>query len=513
MKYWKSIQITKTNHPVLFPGEKILFIQPSVKLYDPTFSKENLSKDGTIYLTTHRICYICSSASFTEPISLDLSEIERLDTSTSFFKTSFKITIYYKKSGLMYESKTFSSIPSTDSWICTVCNFCNTFPKYHPVDYLFPPCSACGVSTYNILSNYSKSSSTTDFKLLKDKTSLECQACNFLNNPALKECENCGTHLIPQEKNTLSLDSNFNLKYIHSSGAEQNIMDNYCSIDFKSGGEQPFYKRLKDAINQKPWTTEVNPIEHHSANKNWKMGGISVLQHTKENTRLNNARILNQGLSDLNTLMSKAKELVNLANSLKLELQASPNAPHNAQNMLQTSIQTMGLQEQISCHDLSDHLVTKAITGDDNTYYNELAKQIAEFLENGVLEKEGGIITLADVFALYNRARGVDLISPQDLLKACQCYKTLNLSVQLKRFQSGLLVLQQKEKDDEKIIAQITSWIKNAARGVTPFEIADHFQWSMGIAHEALKTAEQAGLLCRDMCLQGLYFWENRFVS
>ncbi|CCJ30813.1 unnamed protein product [Pneumocystis jirovecii] len=487
MKYWKYIDITQTNHPMLFSGEKILFIQSSVGLYDPSsFFKKDVPEDGTVYLTTHRICYIHPFSSCIEPLGLDLSEIEKLDTSTRLFKTSFKIIIYYKKPDSTYESETLSPVPSTNAWICTVCSFYNSVPKYHPLGRPFPPCLACGVSTYNIL-NYSKPSSAVNFNSAKNKISSECKKCTFLNHPALKECESCGAHLISQEKDTLSLDSNLDLKSTDPSTLKQNIVNDCCTLIFKSGGEQIFYERLKEAINQKLWTTEINPIDHN-ADKNWKMGGISVLQYTKENNRLNNAHILNQGLSDLNTLMSKAKELVTLANSLRLKLQASPNVSDNARNTLQTSIQTMGLQEQMLSHDLSNYLVTKAITKDDNTYYNELAKQIAEFLETGVLKREGGIMTLADVFALYNRARGVDLISPEDLLKACQCYKTLNLSIQLKRFQSGLLVLQEKEKDDKKIINQISSWIKNIARGVTPFEVADQFQWSMGIAYEALKV-------------------------
>ena len=50
-------------------------------------------------------------------------------------------------------------------------------------------------------------------------------------------------------------------------------------------------------------------------------------------------------------------------------------------------------------------------------YYTLLAQQLADFLLPK-LPSMGGIITLTDVFCLFNRARGSNLISPEDLLMA-----------------------------------------------------------------------------------------------
>lgn len=83
MKYWKSIRVTQSNSPALFSGEKILFIQPSTEIYD-SFSDTYLLKDGTIYLTTHRICYLYPSTCHTESLGLNLSQIEELKTSVEF---------------------------------------------------------------------------------------------------------------------------------------------------------------------------------------------------------------------------------------------------------------------------------------------------------------------------------------------------------------------------------------------------------------------------------------------
>ncbi|KTW28053.1 hypothetical protein T552_01915 [Pneumocystis carinii B80] len=518
MKHWKSISVTQSDSPVLFSGEKILFIQPSTEIYDSE-SKGYILKNGMIYLTTHRICYLYPSTCDIQSLGLNLSQIEDLKTSTYFFfKSNPKIIIYYKKSKERDEQKRYgkyvekneSFVSIGDTWICEVCSFSNPVPESYSIDQNLPPCLACGVSIIKKRLLYdSKNTEVTVSDFQQSESSLSCKRCTFFNHPALKQCESCGSSLVYQEKKEIYPESL--VERTNQISLEDSTND-YCKIKFKSGGERLFYERLKEAINQKEWMIKHNPVEEQIVEER-KAGGISVLHYTDEIIKLNNARILNQGLSSLNALMSKAKELVALANSLRLQLQTSPNVSHNILDTLQISFQTMGLESSMTTQNLSNYLVTKEITKDDKLYYIELAKQVAEFLESGVLKKEGGIMTLVDVFALYNRARGrKDLISPEDLFKACQYYETLNVSIQLKRFKSGLLVLQEKDKSEEKRIHQLVLWIQTSSRGVSIFEVADQFHWSMGIAYETLKIAEEKTMLCRDKCFEGLYFWQNLII-
>jgi len=51
-------------------------------------------------------------------------------------------------------------------------------------------------------------------------------------------------------------------------------------------------------------------------------------------------------------------------------------------------------------------------------YHNELASELEKFLDS-VVEKFGGVVGLVDLYCMYNRARGTDLISPEDLNIAC----------------------------------------------------------------------------------------------
>ena len=43
-----------------------------------------------------------------------------------------------------------------------------------------------------------------------------------------------------------------------------------------------------------------------------------------------------------------------------------------------------------------------------------------EKFASDVIDKFGGVLALVDLYCLYNRARGTDLISPDDLLISCE---------------------------------------------------------------------------------------------
>ena len=165
-------------------------------------------------------------------------------------------------------------------------------------------------------------------------------------------------------------------------------------------------------------------------------------------------------------------------------------------------------------------------------YIADLARQIAEFISDdrrAILKREGGVITLVDLWAMYNRARGIDLISPADMEKAAGLFEKLKLPVRLRRFKSGLLVVQEAGHTDEATVKKIISWMEapksrdamdamEAARtddwgkAVTALEAAEKFGWSVGVANEELEMAEEKGHLCREVGLEGVRFWINFMV-
>lgn len=60
-------------------------------------------------------------------------------------------------------------------------------------------------------------------------------------------------------------------------------------------------------------------------------------------------------------------------------------------------------------------------------------------------------MTLADVYCLFNRARGTELISPDDLLQAVNLFPTTGAQMHLRAFPSGVLVIQSNSHDDNEV--------------------------------------------------------------
>jgi len=129
--------------------------------------------------------------------------------------------------------------------------------------------------------------------------------------------------------------------------------------------------------------------------------GINGLERASAALRLQNDVVLQSSLKDLEALMARAKDLIALAEQLAVKVSSN-----EAKSALRESTEVLGL---------SSPIVTKEIAGGQEAYYIELARQVAEFLttskddKGSYLRTEGGIIPLIDVFALYNKARGVGI--------------------------------------------------------------------------------------------------------
>lgn len=240
--------------------------------------------------------------------------------------------------------------------------------------------------------------------------------------------------------------------------------------------------------------------------------------------RKNTELVIGNAFEDLEALMASAKQIVSLAETLASESGVAANGESvEASTVLSQSAAALGM------------VTTKDMLGSgaENLYLSELARNLAEYLTDdrkGVLRKEGGIVSLVDLWALFNRTRnGVELVSPSDFEQAARLWEKLKLPVRLRRFKSGLLVVQSNEWSDEKVIQQFDRWLQELrgqvpteglswnweeyGRGVTAQETAQHFGWSVGVAVEELEMAEDKGALCREEGIEGIRFWRNLFLT
>ena len=93
MNRWRRLDRTAAGRPTLSDGEVILFVQNSVGLYDGysfTFVdtadstrkfKSPNHQDGTVYLTTHRVCYVDEIKPMLYSTGVDLAHIAKIETS------------------------------------------------------------------------------------------------------------------------------------------------------------------------------------------------------------------------------------------------------------------------------------------------------------------------------------------------------------------------------------------------------------------------------------------------
>ncbi|KKY21533.1 putative vacuolar protein sorting protein [Phaeomoniella chlamydospora] len=345
-------------------------------------------------------------------------------------------------------------------------------------------------------------------------------------------CEICGASLVVSED--LHVNTSGDETRPESPGPEREhlalLETDYLDpvkLSFRAGGEKIFYERLKGAMIQRKWLlrnappipeptnltdsaqiSSVTSGDQNALSPRNNLVGIAGLERRGLETRKNNERVIGGAFEDLEALMSSAKDIVALAE--KFAKETGRQSDTETSNALTESAAALGM------------VTTKDLLGSggssESLYLSELSRNLAEYLTDdrrGVLRLEGGIMSLVDLWAVFNGSRnGVELISPADFEKAASLWEKLKLPVRLRRFKSGLLVVQRTDRSDDKTVQQIQSWIRDlpSLRGVTAQETAQHFGWSVGVASEELEMAEEQGALCREGGIEGLRFWPNLLV-
>jgi ESCRT-II complex subunit VPS36 len=471
-----------------------------------------------------------------------------------------------------HSSKLSAALPALHAtWICTICSFSNPVPStFDPsnanASAPLPPCLNCGIkppfavvlkaaiaaASKRVLSEdhgmqSSSSESVAVEPLGVSETTITCPRCTFLNHVSLPACEICGAPLRNEQERHTMTDGGGNDRRAESPGPQLTDLDlnddfefTSVKISFRSGGDKTFHERLKGAITQRKWLLQSAPPipkplsspttddlgretglgRHAIARPTSTPVGIAGLERRGLENRKNNEVVIGTAFEDLEALMASAKDIVALAE--KFALDSGRGAPE-ASSLLSDSAAALGM---VTTKD-------KLNSGSDNLYLSELSRNLAEYLSDdrqGVLRAEGGVMSLVDLWAVFNRSRnGVELVSPLDFHKAAQLWEKLSLPVRLRRFKSGLLVVQRSDWNDEKTIRNLKAWLQQFqqrapaeevswdwsrfGRGVTAQETAHQFGWSVGVATEELEMAEDRGVLCREEGIEGLRFWTNYLIE
>lgn len=479
--------------------------------------------------------------------------------------------------------------PVNATWICPICSFSNAIPpSFDPgasnENTPLPPCQACGIKPPLVTVVKAAIASMSNRSLGTDSTSdihntqlattalqqsaisdipentVQCPRCTFLNHSSLLSCELCGTALKSRPESSSSSDPT-QRRFSPAPGQTglTNITDGDTSdgikFSFHAGGEKVFIERLRGALTQKKWLLQSAPpvpkqapstdqtdetssgVPSHS-----RTVGIAGLEKRGLDMRKNNELVIGNAFEDLAALMASAKDIIALAENFASQTKharadgAEPTPSEEASSQAQDPA---ALLSQLNLTTTKDMLSANGINSADDSsslYQRELSRSLAEFLTDdarGVLRFSGGIMSLVDLWAVFNRARGgVELISPTDLSAAAELFDKLSLPVRLRKFKSGLIAVQERSRTDDKTVATLLRWLKDLrefagaieaetapwdfkrwGRGVTAQETAERFGWSVGVAVEELEIAEDRGAVCRENCLEGVRFWQNWFLE
>jgi len=122
------------------------------------------------------------------------------------------------------------------------------------------------------------------------------------------------------------------------------------------------------------------------------------------------------------------------------------------------------------------------------------------------------MMTLTDAFVRVNRARGLELISPDDLLLGAKALAEAGLPLQLHTFPTGVMVLKGQGVSQEEERQSMVNLVESSG-SLTPEELGQKQGMSVVLAREKLVSAETEGALCRDDSVEGLRFYPNLFLT
>ncbi|CAG2179967.1 unnamed protein product, partial [Oppiella nova] len=172
--------------------------------------------------------------------------------------------------------------------------------------------------------------------------------------------------------------------------------------------------------------------------------------------------------------------------------------------LFKSHLLSLGISEQL------DDPVLRSQFSSDNKYYLSLAKQINTIIDP-IVRQSGGQMSLTDVFCTVNRARGLELISVEDLLNACSTLASQKCGLKLVKYSSGLLVLESDNYNANAMNNKIIDLLEKC-NSVSAQELAIEASIPLALARQRLIDCETIGIVCRDESIYGLRFFPNKFV-
>ncbi|KAI4493194.1 hypothetical protein M0802_009611 [Mischocyttarus mexicanus] len=242
-------------------------------------------------------------------------------------------------------------------------------------------------------------------------------------------------------------------------GPAENSAFNYIKLSFKEGLDSNFIVELRDVLRKRTWESDP-PIPYQLTDMN-----------------IQSLRVTPKPLPQIKTRTG----IIGIERSLQEQQKAT------------------------------DESISKAFQ--DLKKLMEMAKDMVAISKtiSAKIREVGGMMALTDVYCRVNRARGLELLSPEDLLNASRQLASLSLPIVLRVFDSGVMVLQIRSHDDIAVADSIADLLQERG-SLTAEELARSEGISVLLARERLLVTEKHGRACRDDMIEALRFYPNLFL-
>ena len=525
MECWHRIEITESGRTILREGERDIFIDYAVGLYDGKHRVVD-KQSGRVFLTSQRIIYVDDGNAAEHSVFLELDNVRSTDYSSSFLKRSARVIIFLKEStSINFQAKQKRKIlkkaakeeRTVSHWTCPICAFANETKGKVTESSPNVVCVNCGIPA-----DFASIQDTLSFtKITADTSQNVCPSCTFINHPYLTNCELCGTRLV---------NSQVDLTALREAPSKVKLgIDSFVQLSFrKSDGtlfSQALNKLLDKQRKQDIFNKDVVSVNGVAVNENEikrfqesfsagaqnnnsiellqdKFGsvGISGLERTRETQLANNDILFTSALSDMNKLIS-------LANNIERLFNKSGGFQSNNNNA--SSVNTSLIIDR-------DKFLNKDL------FLDEIARDIYEYsiAEFRDSNNNGNImITLVDLYAMYNKAMRIctGLISPEEMREACGRFEKLGLKeLKLMKINNRILCISSTNSLNY-VSTQIVNFVTKSP-GSDILKISQFLNddtakanWTVGVLVEMLQYSVDEGVLVLDEQLTGIYYYKNDF--
>ncbi|XP_039432459.1 vacuolar protein-sorting-associated protein 36 [Culex pipiens pallens] len=276
----------------------------------------------------------------------------------------------------------------------------------------------------------------------------------------------------------------------------------FVKLSGKNGVDAGFVQALHETVAAKIWAVseegEGEGEKSEPAKRVLRTGIMGIERNMAQKQKQTDENI-SLAFKDLGKLMEMAKDMVAISKVVSTKIRERQGDISEDETVrFKSYLMSLGI----------DDPVTRDGTRSNSEYFMKLSQQLCEMLLDPITES-GGMMSLADAYCRVNRARGLELLSPEDLLEAC---KLLLGPIKLRQFPSGTMVLQLDNHDDE-LVSQETVELVEKLTSISADELARAVGISLLLANERLLTAENLGKLCRDESIEGLRFYPNLFLQ